>query len=75
MTEKKTTSITIDDIEYTYEDMTPEQQVLVNHVADLDRKIRSARFNLDQLQVGRDAFMNALTKSLQDEPVVEEVTE
>ena len=75
MTEKKTTSITIDDTEYTYEDMTPEQQVLVNHVADLDRKIRSARFNLDQLQVGRDAFMNALTKSLQDEPVVEEVTE
>ena len=75
MTEKKTTSITIDDTEYTYEDMSPEQQVLVNHVADLDRKIRSARFNLDQLQVGRDAFMGALTKSLQDEPVVEEVTE
>jgi len=75
MTEKKTTSITIDDTEYTYEDMSPEQQVLVNHVADLDRKIRSARFNLDQLQVGRDAFMNALSKSLQDEPVVEEVTE
>jgi len=73
MTEKKTTSITIDDTEYTYEDMTPEQQVLVNHVADLDRKIRSARFNLDQLQVGRDAFMGALTNSLQDEPVVEEV--
>jgi hypothetical protein len=75
MTEKKTTSITIDDTEYTYEYMTPEQQTLVNHVADLDRKIRSARFNLDQLQVGRDAFINALTKSLQDEPVVEEVTE
>ena len=73
MTEKKTTSITIDDTEYTYEDMTSEQQVLVNHVADLDRKIRSARFNLDQLQVGRDAFMGALTKSLQGEPVVEEV--
>lgn len=75
MTEKKTTSITIDDTEYTYEDMAPEQQTLVNHVADLDRKIRSARFNLDQLQVGRDAFMGALTKSLQEEPVVEEVAE
>jgi hypothetical protein len=75
MTEKKTTSITIDDTEYTYEDMAPEQQTLVNHVADLDRKIRSARFNLDQLQVGRDAFMGALSKSLQEEPVVEEVAE
>lgn len=75
MTEKKTTSITIDDTEYTYEDMTPEQQALVNHVADLDRKIRSTQFNLEQLQVGRNAFMGALSKSLQDEPVVEEVTE
>ena len=75
MTEKKTTSITIDDTEYTYEDMTSEQQALVNHVADLDRKIRSTQFNLEQLQVGRNAFMGALSKSLQDEPVVEEVTE
>ena len=75
MSEKKTTSITIDDTEYTYEDMTPEQQALVSHVADLDRKIRSTQFNLEQLQVGRNAFMGALSKSLQDEPVVEEVTE
>ena len=77
MTEKKTTSITIDDTEYTYEDMTPEQQALVNHVADLDRKIRSTQFNLEQLQVGRGAFMNHLKVSLSDataeEPVVEEV--
>jgi len=66
-------SIVIDDKEYTEDQLTDQQKVLVNHVADLDRKIRSARFNLDQLQVGRDAFMNALSKSLQDEPVVEEV--
>jgi hypothetical protein len=26
--------------------------MLVNHVADLDRKLGSARFNVDQLQVG-----------------------
>ena len=66
-------SIVIDDKEYTEDQLTDQQKVLVNHVADLDRKIRSARFNLDQLQVGRDAFMGALTNSLQDEPVVEEV--
>ncbi len=75
MGKDKKTPITIDDTEYTYEDMTPEQQALVNHVADLDRKIRSTQFNLEQLQVGRNAFMGALSKSLQDEPVVEEVTE
>jgi hypothetical protein len=47
--------------------MTQEQQILVNHVADLDRKLASARFNVDQLQVGRNAFMDLLTKSLKPE--------
>jgi hypothetical protein len=72
MAEKKTTPIVIDDVEYQYEEMTQEQQVFVNHVADLDRKIGSTKFNLDQLNVGRVAFMNALTKSLTDEPETEE---
>ena len=42
------------------EDFTDEQKVLINHVMDLDRKIGSTKFNLDQLNVGRGAFMNAL---------------
>jgi hypothetical protein len=58
------TPITIDNVEYQFEDMTQEQQMLVNHVADLDRKLASARFNVDQLQVGRNAFMTMLTTSL-----------
>ena len=66
--ENKKTPITIDDIEYQFEDMTQEQQTLVNHVADLDRKLGSARFNLDQLRVGRDAFMTMLTTSLAAKP-------
>ena len=61
----KKTSISIDEVEYFFEDMTQEQQMLVNHVADLDRKIGSARFNLDQLQVGRDAFMQLLKTALE----------
>jgi hypothetical protein len=73
MGEKKTTPITINDTEYTLEDMTPEQQAMVNHVADLDRKISSTQFNLDQLSVGRQAFMNMLTQQLEvDEAVAEE---
>ena len=64
MGEKKTTPIVIDDKEYQFEDMTPEQQMLVNHVADLDRKIGSAAFNLDQLRVGKDAFIQLLKSSL-----------
>jgi len=63
----KKTSITIDDVEYFYEDMTQEQQVLVNHLADLDRKIGSSQFNLDQLNVGKNAFIQLLKQSLEAE--------
>jgi hypothetical protein len=64
MGEKKTTPITIDDVEYVFEDMTPEQQLLVNHCADLDRKIGSTQFNLDQLNVGKQAFVQLLKEKL-----------
>jgi hypothetical protein len=64
MAQKQTQTITINNVEYTEDQLTDEQKVLINHVADLDRKIGSTRFNLDQLQVGRDAFMNMLTASL-----------
>ena len=70
MGEKKTTPITVNNVEYTYEDMTPEQQAIVNHCADLDRKIKSTQFNLDQLSVGKDAFVRMLEQAL-DAPVEE----
>ena len=56
MGNEKKTPLNIDGVEYKFEDMTQEQQMIVNHVADLDRKLDSARFNVDQLQVGRNAF-------------------
>jgi len=58
-------TVTIDDIEYKVDDLSQEQIAMVNHVADLDRKISSSKFNLDQLNVGRGAFMNLLTGSLE----------
>jgi hypothetical protein len=64
MTEKKPNVITINDKDYTEDQLTDEQKVLINHIADLGRKIGSTRFNLDQLQVGRDAFVGMLTTSL-----------
>jgi ribosomal protein L24 len=65
MGEKKTNPVTIDGVEYIFEDMTPEQQTLLNHVIDLERKLNSAKFNVDQLQVGRDAFFTLLKNSLE----------
>ena len=60
-------TVTINDKEYSVDDLTQEQITMVNHVADLDRKLSSAQFNLDQLNVGRGAFMNMLTESLKVE--------
>lgn len=65
MGEKKTNPVTIDGVEYIFEDMTAEQQTLLNHVVDLERKLNSAKFNVDQLQVGRDAFFGLLKTSLE----------
>ena len=67
MAEKKTTPIVINDIEYAYEEMTERQQVIVNHIADLERKIKSTQFNLDQLSVGKDAFVTMIAQDLVDE--------
>jgi hypothetical protein len=68
MSEKKPNLITIDNVEHDFNEMTQEQQTLVNHVADLDRKINSTQFNLDQLKVGQQAFIQLLKESLEKEP-------
>ena len=67
---QKEQTVTINDKEYSVDDLSQEQVAMVNHVQDLDRKISSAQFNLDQLNVGRNAFMNMLTNSLKDEEKV-----
>ena len=74
MGKDKKTPITINDKEYFIEDLTDEQKVLFNHVADLDRKLSSARFNLDQLSVGRDTFANMLAQSV-EAPVEAEIVD
>lgn len=65
MGKQEKTPIVIDDKEYNFEDMTQEQQMLLNHIADLDRKIASSQFNLDQLNVGKGAFIQLLKQSLE----------
>ncbi len=62
---KKETPINIDDKEYILEDMTEQCRTLVNHCADLERKISSSQFNLEQLQFGRQAFITELKTQLE----------
>ena len=66
-TKKDKTVITVNDEEYVYEEMTDEQKGLINHINDLDRKIGTSQFNLEQLMFGKDAFVNALSQSLEAE--------
>jgi len=61
----KSQIITIDGIEYKYEEFNDQQKILLEHVADLDRKLNSAKFSVDQLQVGRDAFFGLLKTALE----------
>jgi hypothetical protein len=63
MTEEKKV-ITIDDVEYTEDQLSDEAKACINHLGSLDQKIASAQFNLTQLQVGRDAFMQRLKQEL-----------
>lgn len=72
MGKDKKTPITVNDVEYFVEDMTDEQKTLLNHVNDLDRKLGSAQFNLDQLNVGRQKFIELLAEALER---VDETTE
>jgi hypothetical protein len=64
MGKNEKTPITINGEEHNFEDLTEQQQSIVNHIADLDKKLGSLRFNMDQLNVGREAFINMLSTSL-----------
>ena len=63
--------ITIDEQEYNIDNFNQEQVILLNHVADLERKIGQMAFNLDQLHAGKEIFVTRLKTSLtQDEKVL-----
>ena len=63
--EKKT--ISVNNVEHNIEDLSEQQIAMVNHIADLDKKLGNLGFNMDQLKVGREAFVNMLSASLESE--------
>ena len=66
MVEDKKT-ITIDNVDYTEDQLTDTAKACINHINSLDQKIASAQFNLTQLQVGREAFVEKLKAELPQE--------
>ena len=59
--------ITLFDKEYKESELSDEQKAMINHVADLERKIQSSEFNLQQLRFGKQAFVDALQVSVNEE--------
>ena len=59
--------LNLDDKEYVIEEMTDEQKMMVNHINDIQNKQNNNAFIADQLQVGKEAFINMLRDSLNKE--------
>jgi hypothetical protein len=72
--EKSPQIVTIDGVEHNVDTFTEQQVLLLNHTIDLDRKIGSTQFQLQQLQVGKDAFLSLLKAELDKPQDVEVVS-
>ena len=71
---KKEPLLDIDGNKYTADELNDNQKLMVQHLSDLNRKIDGATFNIQQLQFGKQAFVDALKASL-DEASSEESAE
>jgi hypothetical protein len=72
---EKAPFIVLDDVEYDIESMTDQQKLIIQHLTDLEKKIGSMQFNIEQLQVGREAFIFRLKESLTAEKAEVEVVQ
>lgn len=61
---KETPIVNLDGKDYKVDDLTDNQKMIITHIQDLSRKIESSQFNLQQLNVGKDAFVNLLKQEL-----------
>lgn len=65
--ENKQPVLQLNDKEYNIDELAEDQKLMVAHIADLNRKIESVTFNLQQLQFGRQSFINSLQQELTKE--------
>jgi len=70
--EQKPAVLTLDEQEYVIDDMSDDEKILLNHINDMQNKINTNQFMRDQLEVGKEAFINKLRDSLNAEPEEEE---
>ena len=66
MVDNETNVVNIGGTEYDPSDLTEQQKYWITQVQDLQSKRQSQQFQLDQINVALDSFMNALINSLKD---------
>ena len=64
--------INIDDVEYTEDDLSDSQKVLVNRVNELNNQSNALKMQLQELDVLMSAYGNALRKDLAGDDEEEE---
>ena len=72
---EKPAVLTLDEKEYVIDEMNDDEKMLLNHINDVQSKINTNQFMRDQLEVGKEAFINKLRESLEAESVEEEEAE
>ena len=73
MANQQPQTVTVDGTEYNVDSLSDKAKMLIDHVSDLDRKMGSMRFQMDQIQVGRDAFFGMLKLELATQEVADEL--
>jgi len=69
--EKEQPMLNFDGNEYVIEEMSDESKQILNHINDMQNKLNTNAFMKQQLDVGKEAFVNMLRESLK-EPESEE---
>jgi len=72
--EKEQPMLNFDGNEYVIEEMSDESKQILNHINDMQNKLNTNAFVKEQLDVGKEAFINLLRESLK-EPEAEEEAE
>jgi len=71
VTENETNVINIQGKDYNQLELTDQQRYWIAQVQDLQQKRQAAQFQLDQVAIAADSFMQQLLTSLSDETETE----
>ena len=64
--EKDKPMLNFDGNEYVIEEMSDESKQILNHINDMQNKLNTNAFVKQQLDVGKEAFVNMLRESLKE---------